>query len=178
MTYIDEGNLYRLIIKSRKPEAEKFESWVCDEVLPSIRKTGRYQAEQPKPQVEYLSREQENGLSYAINQITSWFQFEKAWRHAVWFALRSATGRGSPERFLASDLPVLAAELTRIWGTASSLRYSMMEAEKEIIRRVVRGGEEGAAITDQIHLEMMGVARSEAISLTYAPDFNQLLHIS
>ena len=43
MTYINEGNLYRLIIKSRKPEAEPFESWVCDEVLPSIRKTGKYE---------------------------------------------------------------------------------------------------------------------------------------
>lgn len=42
MTYINEGNLYRLVIKSRKPEAEKFETWVCDEVLPSIRKTGSY----------------------------------------------------------------------------------------------------------------------------------------
>ena len=39
---IDEGNLYRLIIKSTKPESQPFESWVCDEVLPSIRKSGRY----------------------------------------------------------------------------------------------------------------------------------------
>lgn len=46
MTYINEGNLYRLIIKSRKPEADPFETWVCDEVLPTIRKTGRY--EHPK----------------------------------------------------------------------------------------------------------------------------------
>lgn len=42
MTFINEGNLYRLIIKSNKPEAEPFETWVCDEVLPSIRKTGKY----------------------------------------------------------------------------------------------------------------------------------------
>lgn len=42
MTFITEGNLYRLIIKSRKPEAERFEAWVCDEVLPTIRKTGAY----------------------------------------------------------------------------------------------------------------------------------------
>jgi len=40
---IDEGNLYRLIIKSNKPQSEPFENWVCDEVLPSIRKTGLYQ---------------------------------------------------------------------------------------------------------------------------------------
>ncbi|KAB2929848.1 MAG: hypothetical protein F9K25_10135 [Candidatus Contendobacter sp.] len=31
LSFINEGNLYRLIIKSRKPEAERFESWVCDE---------------------------------------------------------------------------------------------------------------------------------------------------
>lgn len=41
-TLIDEGNLYRLVIKSNKPEAEPFESYVCDEVLPTLRKTGSY----------------------------------------------------------------------------------------------------------------------------------------
>ena len=40
--FITEGNLYRLITKSELPEAEKFESWVFDEVLPSIRKHGAY----------------------------------------------------------------------------------------------------------------------------------------
>ena len=40
--YINEGNLYRLITKSNLPQAEVFESWVFDEVLPSIRKTGMY----------------------------------------------------------------------------------------------------------------------------------------
>ncbi|HDL6201811.1 TPA: hypothetical protein PXI00_002517, partial [Mannheimia haemolytica] len=42
LTFINEPNLYRLIIKSRKPEAEKFEAWVFEEVLPQIRKTGKY----------------------------------------------------------------------------------------------------------------------------------------
>ena len=43
MSYINEGALYRLIMKSKLPSAEKFESWVMDEVLPTIRKTGSYQ---------------------------------------------------------------------------------------------------------------------------------------
>jgi prophage antirepressor-like protein len=43
LTFINEGNLYRLIIKSRKPEAERFEQLVMDEILPAIRKTGRYE---------------------------------------------------------------------------------------------------------------------------------------
>ena len=43
MSYINEGDLYRLIMKSKLPSAEKFESWVMDEFLPAIRKTGSYQ---------------------------------------------------------------------------------------------------------------------------------------
>lgn len=39
---IPEGDVYRLIIKSKLPNAQKFESWVMDEVLPTIRKTGGY----------------------------------------------------------------------------------------------------------------------------------------
>lgn len=42
MTYINEANLYKCIFQSRKPEAEKFQDWVYEEVLPSIRKTGGY----------------------------------------------------------------------------------------------------------------------------------------
>lgn len=42
VSIISEGDLYRLIAHSKLPEAEKFESWVFDEVLPSIRKHGMY----------------------------------------------------------------------------------------------------------------------------------------
>lgn len=42
LKYITEPNLYRLIFKSRKKEAIGFQEWVFDEVLPSIRKTGKY----------------------------------------------------------------------------------------------------------------------------------------
>lgn len=42
MKYINEGNVYRLIINCTLPIAEKFESWIFDEILPSIRKKGYY----------------------------------------------------------------------------------------------------------------------------------------
>lgn len=41
-TFINEANLYKCIFQSRKDCAEKFQDWVCDEVLPSIRKNGGY----------------------------------------------------------------------------------------------------------------------------------------
>lgn len=46
MAFIPEGDVYRLITHSKLPEAEKFESWVFDEVIPNIRKTGGYIAGQ------------------------------------------------------------------------------------------------------------------------------------
>lgn len=42
MKVIAEGDIYRLVVKSQLPQAEKFERWVFDNVLPSIRKHGMY----------------------------------------------------------------------------------------------------------------------------------------
>lgn len=44
VTFLTEGDVYRLIAHSQLPSAEKFEKWVFDEVLPTIRKTGGYVA--------------------------------------------------------------------------------------------------------------------------------------
>ena len=49
VNYIPEGDLYRLIIRSRLPAAQKFEKWLFDEVLPELRRTGGYRA---KPAVD------------------------------------------------------------------------------------------------------------------------------
>lgn len=42
LTFINEQNLYKVIMRSDKPQAEPFQDWVCGEVLPSIRKHGAY----------------------------------------------------------------------------------------------------------------------------------------
>ena len=42
MTIINESGLYKVILRSDKPEAKKFTRWVTHEVLPAIRKTGTY----------------------------------------------------------------------------------------------------------------------------------------
>lgn len=45
VNFIPEGDIYRLITHSKLPSAERFEMWVFDEVLPSIRKHGAYMTE-------------------------------------------------------------------------------------------------------------------------------------
>ena len=49
MTIVSESGLYALVFKSRKPEAKEFRKWVTKEVLPQIRKTGRYEARPQTP---------------------------------------------------------------------------------------------------------------------------------
>lgn len=51
MTVITEGGLYAAVLKSRRPDAEEFQDWVTDEVLPAIRKHGGYLTEQKIEQV-------------------------------------------------------------------------------------------------------------------------------
>ncbi len=63
-TFINESNVYKVIFKSNKPDALKFEEWVTSEVLPSIRKTGSYSVNKEEP--EYLEF---GSLEYPMNWI-------------------------------------------------------------------------------------------------------------
>lgn len=54
MKFIPEGDIYRLAAKSELPGADEFESWIFDEVLPSIRRTGGYIAGQESMTPEEL----------------------------------------------------------------------------------------------------------------------------
>ena len=49
MTVISESGLFHAALKSRKPEAATFRKWVTSEVLPAIRRTGRYQIQETLP---------------------------------------------------------------------------------------------------------------------------------
>lgn len=68
MIFINEPNLYRLIIKSRKPEAEPFETWVFEEVLPQIRKTGQYSLQNTQQNLPLANvQEDEEALHIIVN---------------------------------------------------------------------------------------------------------------
>lgn len=56
MTFINEMNLYKVIMRSDKPQAEPFQDWVCGEVLPSIRKNGGYIAANGLSDDEIMAR--------------------------------------------------------------------------------------------------------------------------
>ena len=70
MTIINEPGLYKLIFKSRKPEAKSFTRWVTHDVLPSIRKTGSYSLPEAQPTQKsptpYMSRARFNATERII----------------------------------------------------------------------------------------------------------------
>lgn len=108
MVYINEPNLYRLIIKSRKTEAEQFEEWVMEEVLPTIRKTGSYSGS-PK-----TTKALPNGLTIEQQEEIKKFQRElcaavpkekqRNLSIALWSAVKAKFGVGykevAPEHYL------------------------------------------------------------------------------
>lgn len=108
MTFINEGNLYRLIVKSRKPEAERFEQLVMEEILPSIRKTGSYNAptkSQPKALPNGLSLDQQATIKGLVKARVEAMPKDKQAKAAItcWSALKSKFGRTykeiAPEQF-------------------------------------------------------------------------------
>ena len=59
MIFVNEKNLYRVIMRSDKPQAEPFQDWVCGEVLPSIRKHGAYAT---TATIESIIADPDNGI--------------------------------------------------------------------------------------------------------------------
>ena len=72
LTFINEPNLYRIIFRSNKAEAVEFQNWVFEEVLPKIRKTGKYEISRPAlptPELTYaqsFSQQDINNLVWLL----------------------------------------------------------------------------------------------------------------
>lgn len=71
MSVVNEPGLYNLILGSRKPEAKQFKRWITHEVLPSIRKTGRY--ENTTSKVEPTIDSKYTGKKFIIEGISGFF---------------------------------------------------------------------------------------------------------
>ena len=64
LVFVSESGMYDLVMMSRKPEAKAFKRWVTHEVLPSIRKTGKYEAHPTVPSY-MLESEEERAIAWA-----------------------------------------------------------------------------------------------------------------
>lgn len=69
MLFLNEAAVYKLAFRSNKPEAERFTEWVASEVIPQIRKTGRYipQHQGVLPLISHTNHEVQKDMSKAVN---------------------------------------------------------------------------------------------------------------
>lgn len=68
---IPESDVYRLIFRSKLPEAEKFEDWVTGEVLPAVRKTGSYIANMDQEDIMIATLESQKEIKKRLNTVTT-----------------------------------------------------------------------------------------------------------
>ena len=118
--FINESNLYKIAFQSRKPEAEKFTDWVTSEVLPTIRKTGKYEALSPEQVVA-------NALIVANNLLQ---QKEKLLQEATY------TIESQKPKVAAHDLLINTTDLVSMRVCAKEIKVP----EKKFITYLLENG--------------------------------------
>jgi prophage antirepressor-like protein len=113
---IPEPDVWRLVIKSRLPEAEKIENWIMEEVLPSIRKTGSYslQKEEKSKYAEIISETKE---------VLELIDLTKDLSPKELFYLQKIMGEKSPTKLLGNSLQnayFLPTEIGKMTGQSGA----------------------------------------------------------
>ncbi|VUS88699.1 BRO-N domain-containing protein [Klebsiella huaxiensis] len=172
LIFVNEPNLYRVIFRSNKPDAKQFQDWVFNVVLPAIRKTGRY--EHPIIRENEFTAKDMRNLTHIIRLMTGNFNYNASWSAGVWYCLRKATGVKSPGKFCASDIPVIADECRRIAGITGLLHRFMFDVETEMIKRVVRHGEDVGPFLEEMRQKFLDVLREEQSGSLALREFEEL----
>ncbi|KIX29324.1 antirepressor [Mannheimia haemolytica] len=78
-SFINEPNLYRIIFRSEKPVAKEFQNWVFEEVLPQIRKTGKYALQNSQQNLPLAPPPKKYTFDFTEDELQSlvwaWFAF-------------------------------------------------------------------------------------------------------
>ncbi|HGJ5892442.1 MAG TPA: Bro-N domain-containing protein [Arsenophonus apicola] len=149
---INESGLYTLVLRCRDAVKQgtlpwRFRKWVTNEVLPSIRKTGKYEHPQYSPEArELLTADDTSHLSRLIWTMANGFRFERSWTQGIWYALRHATGVESPQNFEVNQIPIIAKECEKIYNFTNGVKEAIYEAEKQAVRRVLRKREDAEKV--------------------------------
>lgn len=139
---ISESGLYTLVLRSDKPEAKPFRKWVTSEVLPSIRRTGRYEAPTAHPLApERITPSQLQQIESAIWWAAQPFHIKGSASWAFYSRLRHTFGVDKSFSYLPATRFEEAFQLVKeLEKECFSLRGVIMDVEAKFLRRVIRGG--------------------------------------
>ena len=169
LSIINESGMYALVMRSRDAMKEgtpqhKFRKWVTSEVLPAIRKTGKYEAPKPIEKRDYINNSDMLNIKRLIWACTHHIGHGEAFKFGIWYSLRKVTGVPSPAKFEVQHLPILAQEFQRILNVVEPYFEARRECELALIKQVIR--ERGDHKVVQAILDEMKAS---------ATDFNETL---
>lgn len=166
--FISEPGMWSLVFGSHAPMAKKIKRWMSSEVLPAIRKTGRYIAPAaPIPDVvhETLGHADMANLTRMVWLICGRPAHNQAWVQAVWYRLRQVCQCPAPNRFQVRHLPLLAAEVKRLAEVSLAFTDLVSTAERTLIARVIRQGEDEAPLLADLARQVQAQATETRVEL-------------
>ena len=176
--FITEPQFYKLVIKANSPVADKFQDWVTEEVLPSIRKTGSYG-------VRELTQDEIVGKAFLIeHERANNLQLEndvlkpKAELHDKFIATSGAIGIREAAKEMGVKQTVLVDDLInhryiyRTNGRHPKLQPYKQYVPKWFVLKSAGSGQDGVEYTPQMKITPKG--REHFYKLFYAPDQTEL----
>lgn len=152
MLIVNESGLNAIILRCRDAmtpgtPAHKYRKWVTSEVLPAIRKTGRYvaPAAEPRP-APTAAREKINASDNQHMKRIVWlagrnFHRQEAVTQGIWYHLRQVTNNPAPNAYSVDHIPALAAELRRVISLCDQVGQITRHVEEQAVKRIFRKGE-------------------------------------
>ena len=176
--FITEPQFYKLAIKANNETAERFQAWVTEEVLPSIRKTGSYG-------VRELTQDEIVGKAFLIeHERANNLQLEndvlkpKAELHDKFIATSGAIGIREAAKEMGVKQTVLVDDLInhryiyRTSGRHPKLQPYRQYVPKWFVLKSAGSGQDGVEYTPQMKITPKG--REHFYKLFYAPDQTEL----
>lgn len=142
-SYISESGLYALIFGSRLPSAKAFRKWVTSEVLPAIRKTGRYEDQERIAQLEAENKDMAGCIDHMHHKYAG--KYPMSWTMETYKANQRAEVSDSKTSNYKNQLIPMAAmndDLLTLLESKPSLKKDLdriLAAHKEV-KRYMRGG--------------------------------------
>lgn len=144
-TFVGEKNLYRCIFQSRKDEAEKFQDWIFDEVLPSIRRTGTYSVPSAEIQGNHHLQQAQTQV-FLIEQISRNLRLNDASRLGMYQELAEQHNLSIPAYVKSRGVHKSAKDLLKEIGSdISAIKFNLLLERNGFIEsksRPTTGGKE------------------------------------
>jgi hypothetical protein len=155
MLIVNESGMNAIILRCRDAmtqgtPAHKYRKWVTSEVLPVIRKTGRYvHPSAPDQAAELITANDDKNIRRIIWDVERFMNYPSGWVQGCWFGIRRRLNWPSPRPFRVADLPAVADELRHILNAAEKLRNYTRRLERDVLKQVIRGGADIDALLAQ-----------------------------